>query len=76
MMEVFYYEGEFEAIVPYQIARRGNCIDLGEILDIEKRRGDELRRIRQLIVERNFNELEQYYNIKTGSFNLLLIQKI
>lgn len=68
------YEAEFEAEVPYQITGWSDCIDLRQVPDIEQKVVEEFKRIRGLMVDRKFDELEALLEFKNYDVGIPLYE--
>ncbi len=68
----FELKGEFETNVPYQIKGWRDCIDLRETPDIEKKVVAEYEHVRQLMINREFNKLKEYFAYRNNELDVSL----
>ncbi|MEN9918879.1 MAG: hypothetical protein RL662_1315 [Bacteroidota bacterium] len=68
------YEGTFDANVPYRIHNWSNCIDLRQIPDIEERVVAEFNKVRQWMVDREFDSIKAYYAYRDNELAVCLYE--
>ena len=68
------YEAEFEAKVPYAVNGYTDGIDLREIPDIEARVVAEFKKVRQWMVDREFDTLKKYLAIRDNEIGVTQYQ--
>jgi hypothetical protein len=68
------YEGTFDANVPYRIHNWSNCIDLRQIPNIEERVVAEFKKVRQWMVDREFDSIKAYFAYRNNELGVSLYE--